>query len=471
MSWEIITSLAQNGFHRYDRRYIGVRPKPKTDFETLDTSKLKYNPKHGVTTFKTAQGDFYTFIQDEYNDEIFKYLKDFIEGKIDQTKLLELIEKFKKPSKNEELSLVKRQLCHLDSQIDKDLIDKFGLEEKFSKIKHIIKRAQKGSLEDQAILKELQKRGEFDVLADEYIYRYIGDSELDKILSNQVVEANEGGFSSKAGSFDVMSNPHSAYAPYRVKFRIPITSDKISYHGKSDYYHYDKSSYYPIEANTVTVATQSNAMQKNIGEVVHTSPIETVQNFIDKFVAPLRRYHPKEDLLLSEDNMFRYVEYPLHKILSSNELEKIFTKEQIELLKDIPLKYFINRLNDNNPTIREQTAKLLEFLTQKYGIDFSKQPQMHRFVGQAEKDLITAGKKVNSGVGGNNSHENCFDVTSDPYLDFNNFRVNLKRNTASDDVSYHRQETYYHLNKPQYDIQDVESIDSRIGKGYFRISK
>lgn len=115
---------------------------------------------------------------------------------------------------------------------------------------------------------------------------------------------------------------------------------------------------------------------------------------------------------------------------------------------------------------KERRTELKEFfdiVKAKYEIDLELPPTVYRFIGKTELDELRAGRKVQP----QRNDMRRFDVTIDPYLNWNEFRVAFKPDpkfSILDSMSLMREnpgvchEYFYHL-LDGYSLDDVEKIE------------
>ncbi len=111
---------------------------------------------------------------------------------------------------------------------------------------------------------------------------------------------------------------------------------------------------------------------------------------------------------------------------------------------------------------KEELKSFFDMVKSKYEIDLEVPPTVYRFIGKTELDELRAGRKVLP----QRNDMGRFDVTIDPYLNWNEFRIAFKpasKFSILDSMSSMREnpgachEYFYHF-LDGYSLDDVEEI-------------
>lgn len=123
---------------------------------------------------------------------------------------------------------------------------------------------------------------------------------------------------------------------------------------------------------------------------------------------------------------------------------------------------------DCMPNVFQKITSILpDFMPKKDEVETG---ALYRFTGKEEFDKLVEGKEVEARLAYNG---NCFDVTSNPTLNHNDFaRIKFKYDKDNENVNLHDDmHDYYRLNKTSYTLDDVEEIDRILPNGYIAVYK
>lgn len=101
-----------------------------------------------------------------------------------------------------------------------------------------------------------------------------------------------------------------------------------------------------------------------------------------------------------------------------------------------------------------------------FGIDLTTPQKIYRFIGAEELKPLLAGETVHPRFYKNS---NLLDVTLNPELNHDNYRVTFNYNSLDRRVSPNKPDYYYYHSRGDYSLSDVSAIDTVMPEGYLRI--
>ncbi len=119
-------------------------------------------------------------------------------------------------------------------------------------------------------------------------------------------------------------------------------------------------------------------------------------------------------------------------------------------------------ISERNTGIRDAFASYKK----SFGVDLTMPQKVYRFIGDEELRPLLTGETVQPRF---YRGSNILDVTLNPELNHNSYRVTFNHNSRDTRISPSKPEFYYYHSKGGYSLGDVSAIDSVLPEGYLRI--
>lgn len=146
----------------------------------------------------------------------------------------------------------------------------------------------------------------------------------------------------------------------------------------------------------------------------------------------------------------------LKQMLQSSDYYSKFGATSVESLRRL---VSISRRNKGLQDVFAEYKKL-------FGVDLTTPQKVHRFIGDEELQPLLAGKTLNPRF---QPDSNLLDVTLNPELNHNSYRITFNYNSLDPRITPHKPEFYYYHSQGDYSLHDVSAIDSVMPEGYLRI--
>lgn len=167
--------------------------------------------------------------------------------------------------------------------------------------------------------------------------------------------------------------------------------------------------------------------------------------------------------LLYKDDIFnRFLNFgdkkgeTLRQLLQSSEYYSRFGASSVDSLRRLV------SMNRGNTGLQDVFAKY----NKSFGVDLTRPQKVYRFIGDEELKPLLAGETVHPRFQGDS---NLLDVTLNPELNHNSYRVTFNYNSCDPRISPHKPEFYYYHSRGDYSLRDVSAIDSVMPEGYLRV--
>ena len=176
--------------------------------------------------------------------------------------------------------------------------------------------------------------------------------------------------------------------------------------------------------------------------------------------------------LFSSDEFIKFLKQnpDLYDMLSESLFGKFIISSNIGICLQL-MRMTLRKHKDVN----EQTKPLFDFknaVKERYNIDILKEPKYYRFIGKSELVKLLEGKEIEKLPP---YYRKLIDITTNPELNWNKFRVTFKENdkftnfqeTDSEDsmVIEHDSNDYYYYLRCPYSLDDVEKIEMATPQG------